>query len=70
MQFWLECERRWGQGHGYRDAIRDMTDERFRSHHQEANRIVGSLIDQEWNAIVALLDGMLRETSVAATAAA
>jgi transcriptional regulator with XRE-family HTH domain len=70
VQFWLECERRWGQGHGYRDAIRDMTDQRFRSHHQEANRIVGTLIDQEWNAIIALLDGMLRETAVAAPTAA
>jgi transcriptional regulator with XRE-family HTH domain len=70
VEFWLECERRWGRGPGYRDAIRDMTDERFQTRHQEANRLVARLIDEEWTTIVALLDEMLRETSVAAPTAA
>ena len=36
--FWGDCERRWGQGQGYRHAISEMTDLRFQSNYEEAHR--------------------------------
>jgi hypothetical protein len=60
-QFWRECEERWGKGTGYRNAIRDMTDEQFQSHYDDAHEMVKHMISEEWEKIIALLDGMLKE---------
>jgi hypothetical protein len=68
FEFWGNCERRWGQGQGYRHAISEMTDERFQSSYEEAHRRVRKLVEDEWDKIVVLLEGMLRETDVAEAA--
>ena len=68
FEFWGQCERRWGQGKvdgmGYRDSISQMTDDRFKDSLEEAHNLVRKLIVDEWDAIVTLLEGMLRETDV------
>jgi transcriptional regulator with XRE-family HTH domain len=60
-EFWNKCEDRWGQGQGYRSAIRDMTDEQFEQNYDDAQKLVLNLMGEEWGKIVALLEGMLQE---------
>jgi hypothetical protein len=64
FEFWGRCEGRWGQGKGYRDAIGQMTDERFQGNYEEAHRMVRKLIDDEWAKIVSLLESMLGQAEV------
>jgi transcriptional regulator with XRE-family HTH domain len=59
IEFWGRCERRWGQGQGYRHAISEMTDERFVENYKEAHRLVLGLINEEWRNLIGLLEGML-----------
>jgi len=70
FEFWGKCERRWGQGRvdgmGYRDSITKMTDDRFHENYEEAHSRVRKLIEEEWAGLVAILEGMLRETDAAA----
>lgn len=61
FEFWHECEARWGAGPGYRSAIRDMTDEQFQSHYDDARELVKNMISEEWEKLIALLDEMLKE---------
>lgn len=69
---WSECERRWGlgkiNGRGYRDDVSSMTDGRFRSDYEEAHKLIVKLVNEEWEKIVVLLEGMLRETNIAPAA--
>lgn len=67
-EFWANCERRWGQGPGYRDAISEMTDKRFETNYEEAHRLVIALITDEWAKTVAQLEGMLMESAVGSAA--
>jgi len=68
MEFWSKCEDRWGKGKidglGYRDSIKEMTDERFHSSYEEAHRLVRKMIEDEWAKLVKLLEGMLKESDV------
>jgi transcriptional regulator with XRE-family HTH domain len=68
IEFWGKCERRWGQGRGYRDAISEMTHGQFENNYEEAHRLVIGLITHEWDEIVDQLDGMLLEAEVTAEA--
>lgn len=72
FDFWRNCEQRWGKGKvngmGYRDSITKMTDDRFHESYEEAHNRVSKLIEEEWTGLVALLEGMLRETDTAAHA--
>ncbi len=60
-EFWGRCEGRWGQGKGYRSAIRDMTDEQIEQHYDAAQKYVLNLMDEEWEQLVSLLEEMLQE---------
>ena len=68
FELWRKCEQRWGQGQGYRDAVSEMTDERFQNNYKESHRRVRKLIEDEWEKIVVLLESMLGETDVAEAA--
>ena len=59
--FWNKCDRRWGQGRGYRDAIRDYTASQFRSNYKDAHLRIKELISREWEKLVNLLNGMIRD---------
>lgn len=61
--FWSRCEQRWGQGQGYRSAIRDMTDQQFVDNYNAAQTFVLRLMSDEWEQIVATLEDMLQEKS-------
>ncbi len=65
FEFWRDCEQRWGQGKidgmGYRDSIKNKTDDRFQSNYEDAHRLVQNQIKDEWEEIVTLLDGILQE---------
>jgi len=65
FEYWSGCERRWGQGPGYRSDISHMTDERLHSNYEEAHRKVRKLTSEEWDKFVALLLRMLRNPEVA-----
>jgi len=65
FEFWGKCERRWGQGPGYRNDISYMTDDRLKSNYEEAHGKVRKLISEEWDKLVALLLRMLQEPEVA-----
>jgi transcriptional regulator with XRE-family HTH domain len=69
-EFWARCEGRWGGGPGYRNAIRDMTDEEFEAHCDDSRAIIGSLITEEWQKLVALLRSILDENPGSEAAAA
>lgn len=62
-EFWGRCEQRWGQGQGYRSAIRNMTDQQFEENYESAQAFVLKLMSDEWEQIVATLEGMLQEKS-------
>ena len=66
-EFWNNCDDRWGQGPGYRDAIRDMTDKEFEQENLLADQsmIIG-MIEAEWNDLVKLVSTLLEETPLAA----
>lgn len=68
FKFWGDCEGRWGQGKGYRDAICEMTGERLQTNYEEAHRLVRKLVQDEWSKIVELLETMLREKDTAEAA--
>ncbi len=59
VTFWQECERQGGRG--YRTSISTMTDEQFKSSYADAHQIVKNLTVAEWNGIIRLLEGLLRE---------
>jgi transcriptional regulator with XRE-family HTH domain len=59
-EFWQRCEARWGQGPGYRTAIRDLTSDEVEQSAAEIRRIE-QLVTQEWQSIVSLLDQLLQE---------
>lgn len=61
-EFWWRCEQRWGQGQGYRAAIRDMTDNQFESNYDAALELVVNLMSEEWGNIIKQLEDMLKET--------
>jgi hypothetical protein len=70
-EFWTRCQGRWGQGPGYRSAIRDMTDEEFaRECLRHVHKQIAAAIETEWNALVALLGNVLQEKPALAAAAA
>lgn len=62
LEFWGDCEERWGQGKGYRHDISKKTDERFKGSYEDAHRLVRKLIVDEWSKVVSLLESMLRQT--------
>ncbi len=59
--FWNKCNRRWGQGRGFRDAIRDYTASQFKSNYEDAHLRIKELIGREWEKLVSLLNGMIRD---------
>jgi hypothetical protein len=61
FEFWNKCEGRWGQGSGYRSAIRDYTADQFKSHYDDAHLRIKEMINREWERIVSLLNGMIRD---------
>jgi transcriptional regulator with XRE-family HTH domain len=68
--FWSKCEDRWGQGPGYRLAIRDMTDQEFDQEFlQEVKKLIVGLLDGEWSEIVKLMESLLQERDLATAAA-
>lgn len=60
-ELWRNCEGRWGQGSGYRSAISNMTEDRFKSNYDDAHKLVMNLIVEEWETIVEVLEDMLKE---------
>ena len=56
--FWRSCQDRWGLGRGYREAIRVMTANQFRSNYGNAHQTVRILVLAEWSRIIELLEGM------------
>ena len=60
-EFWNRCDNRWSKGKGYRTAIRDFTAEQFESHYEDAHILIKQMINGEWDKIVQLLDGMIRD---------
>lgn len=61
LEFWRQCENRWGAGPGYRTSISQMTDHQFESSYEDAHELVKALIAAEWNGVISLLEEMLRE---------
>jgi transcriptional regulator with XRE-family HTH domain len=61
LEFWRQCENRWGAGSGYRTSISQMTDHQFESSYEDAHELVKALIASEWNGVISLLEDMLRE---------
>jgi transcriptional regulator with XRE-family HTH domain len=62
-EFWNRCHSRWGQGSGYRTAIRDFTEEQLReSHYEDARDKICQMIRVEWEKLVQLLDEMIRDS--------
>ena len=61
FEFWNRCDNRWGQGSGYRTAIRDYTAEQFESHYEDAHVLIKQMITGEWGNIIQLLDGMIKD---------
>jgi hypothetical protein len=70
VEFWSKCESRWGQGPGYRTAIRDMTDEEF-AHERltEVEKLVVAMLEDEWAEIVELMESMLQDKALATAGA-
>lgn len=62
--FWDQCEERWGQGTGYRVAIRDMTDQELQKDATELEKLLVSLLTAEWEAMVLTVESMLENTEV------
>ena len=60
IDFWRECESQ--RGTGYRAAISHITDQQFKSSYDDAHQLVKNLIVNEWNGVISLLEGMLRES--------
>lgn len=60
-EFWALCENRWGQGPGYRTAIKDMTDHEIRRDSLEEHTIVLRLISLEWAQIVSEIERLLQQ---------
>jgi hypothetical protein len=69
-KFWESCGGRWGGGPGYRNAIRDMTDEEIEAHCEDSKAILASLITEEWRKLVDLLLSILDENRGVEAAAA
>lgn len=62
--FWERCEQRWGQGKGYRQAIRDLTDQEIENSRVELERILKGLLAAEWANLVSLLNGLLAQRPI------
>jgi hypothetical protein len=59
--FWNRLQRRWGGGSGYREDIRDWTDEQLQSEYDDARELVRHRTEEEWQGLVNLLERMLKE---------
>jgi hypothetical protein len=69
--FWSRCQNRWGQGPGYRSAIRDMTDEEFAQEClRDVQTQIASAIHSEWKTIIELMRASLQEKELAGVARA
>jgi hypothetical protein len=66
IMFWISCQRRWGGGPHYQEDIRDMTGEKFESSYDDAHQLVRNRISEEWDQIVLILEGLLKEQAVPA----
>jgi hypothetical protein len=55
-EFWRKCMNRWGKGRGYRDDIRDWTDEQFDSSYDDSHRTLRAAISEEWAKVVSFLE--------------
>ena len=64
-EFWRLCEGEWAQGKGYRDRVRDRTDDEFETDCDDAKTIIRGLIAEEWQKLITLLRGILEERPVA-----
>ncbi|HVF70034.1 MAG TPA: helix-turn-helix domain-containing protein [Chthoniobacterales bacterium] len=60
--FWDRCDVRWGQGSGYRIAIRDLTDQELQKESTELENLLLSLLSAEWESIMTAIEGMLENT--------
>jgi hypothetical protein len=68
--YWHECQARWGSGLPYKPHIRKLTGDQFDSSYDDARQLVRNCIGEEWNRIIRLLEGMLKEKSAHAAPAA
>jgi transcriptional regulator with XRE-family HTH domain len=59
--FWAQCDGRWGQGPGYRDAIQAMTDAELEQQREELKALLCGLLVTEWRGIVSLMTALLQE---------
>ena len=64
-EVWRLCEGEWAQGKGYRDRVRDRTDDEFETDCDDAKTIIRGLIAEEWQKLITLLRGILEERPVA-----
>lgn len=64
--FWAQCAGRWGQGLGYRDAIRDMTDAELEGQRSELKALLCGLLVAEWRITIELLTSLLQEKQTSA----
>ena len=67
VAFWGKCQGRWGGGTGYREDIRDLTGGQFESSYDDAHQLVRNRIGEEWDKIVRLLEGLLKEKAAPAS---
>jgi hypothetical protein len=60
--FWLQCEREWGQGPGYRDRVTTKSTNWF---DDDANQNIGDeirhLLEQEWKEALERVEAMLQD---------
>ena len=61
LPYWHKCQARWGGGPHYRDDIREMTGDQFDSSYDDARQLVRNRIGEEWDKIIRLLEGLLKE---------
>jgi transcriptional regulator with XRE-family HTH domain len=70
MPYWHKCQARWGSGLPYRPHIRKLTGDQFDSSYDDARQLVRNRIGEEWDKIIRLLEGLLKEKSAHAAPAA
>jgi transcriptional regulator with XRE-family HTH domain len=70
MPYWQRCQARWGSGEPYKPHIRMLTGDQFDSSYDDARQLVRNRIGEEWDKIVRLLEGLLKEKGVHAAPAA
>jgi hypothetical protein len=59
IEYWMRCEGRWGQGPGYRDAIRSYTDQEIENQRAALGELLRGLLSTEWRSIVGLMMTLL-----------